>query len=84
MRVRHVITVYVNRKPCMASPTTSSHVTLSDLERSNSRSLTFKSLIPGNLFYLSISNASQQLSKFMIEACLLAPKPYLSAPVHVC
>ena len=45
MRVRHVITVYVNRKSCMASPMASSHLTLSDLERSNSRSLIFRSLI---------------------------------------
>ncbi len=29
MRVRHVIIVYINRKACMASPMTSSHLTLS-------------------------------------------------------
>ncbi len=45
MRVRHVIAVYVNRKPYMVIPMTSSHLILSDLERSNSRSLTFQSLI---------------------------------------
>ncbi len=45
VRVRHVITVYVNRKLCMASEITSSHLTLSDPERSNSRSLIFRSLI---------------------------------------
>ena len=45
VRVRHVITIYVNRKPGMASPVTSSHLILSDLERSNSRSLRFRSLI---------------------------------------
>ncbi len=45
VRVRHVITVYVTRKPCMTSPMTSSHLTLSDLERSNSRSLIYQSLI---------------------------------------
>ncbi len=32
VRVRHVIAVYANRKPCMASPMTSSHLTLSDLK----------------------------------------------------
>ncbi len=40
-----MITVYVNWKPCMASPMTSSHLTLSDLERSNPRSLRFRNLI---------------------------------------
>ena len=45
MRVRHVITIYINRKPYMESPMTLSHLTLSDLERSKSRSLRFQSLI---------------------------------------
>ncbi len=35
----------INRKPYMGSPVTLSHLTLSDLERSNSRSLRFQSLI---------------------------------------
>ena len=34
MTFKHVITVYANRKPCMVSPMTSSHLTLSDLEAS--------------------------------------------------
>ncbi len=41
--VRHVITVYVNRKPCMASPVTSSHM-MSDLERSIQGHSDFKAL----------------------------------------
>ncbi len=35
----------INRKAYMESPMTSSHITSSDLERSNSRPLTFQSLI---------------------------------------
>ncbi len=35
----------INRKPCMGSPMVPSHLTLSDLERSKSRSLRFQSLI---------------------------------------
>ncbi len=35
----------INRKPYMGSPVTLSHLTLSDLKRSNSRSLAFQSLI---------------------------------------
>ena len=34
--------LYINRKPCMVSPMTSSLLTLSDVERSNSRSLSFR------------------------------------------
>ncbi len=43
VRVRHVhvIAVYVNRKPCVVSLMTSSHLTLSD----HSRSLRFRSFI---------------------------------------
>ncbi len=40
-----MITIYINGKPCMESPMTPSHLTLSDLERSKSRSLRFRSLI---------------------------------------
>ena len=39
-----MIAVYLNRKPCMVSLMTS-HFTLSDLERSSSKSLRFQSLI---------------------------------------
>ena len=35
----------INRKPCMGSPMAPSHVTLRDLERSESRSLRFQSLV---------------------------------------
>ncbi len=44
VRVGHVITEYINIKSCMASSMTSSNLTLSDLERSNSRSLNFEAL----------------------------------------
>ena len=45
VRDRHAVTIYMNRKPYMENPLTPSHLTLSDIERSKSRSLRFQSLI---------------------------------------
>ncbi len=65
-----MITVYDNRKPSIESPITSSHMTLSDLERSNPRSLTFQILISckgaefGHMLLLNINR-----------------KPYIGSPV---
>ncbi len=41
----HMLLLNINRNPYMGSPLTPSHLTLSDLERSKSRSLRFRSLI---------------------------------------
>ena len=56
-----ITTVHTNRKTCMTSPVTLSHLTLSDLDMSNSRSLGFRSLISckgaelGHMLLLSIN-----------------------------
>ena len=44
MRHSHAGTIYTNKKPYMENPVIPSHSTLSDLERSKSRSLRFWSL----------------------------------------
>ena len=62
MRVRHVITVHINRKPCMMSPMTSSHLTLGDLERSNSRSLGFRRAELGHKLVLNINRKAYMAS----------------------
>ncbi len=77
VRVRHVITVYVNRKPCMASPETS-HLTLSDLERSNSRSLKFRSPISckgaelGHMLLLNINRKAYMGSQMTLSHLILS------------
>ncbi len=43
--LRHMLLLNITIKPCMGSPVTLSHVTFSDLERSESRSLRFRSII---------------------------------------
>ncbi len=45
VRDKHAVTIYMNRKPYMENPMTPSHLTLSNLERSKSRSLIFRSPI---------------------------------------
>ncbi len=63
-----MITVYLNRKPCMESPMTSSHLTLIDVVRSNSRSFTFQSLISckgaelGHMLLLNINRKAYKES----------------------
>ncbi len=79
MRVRHVITVYINRKPCiklcMASPITSSPLTLSDLEVSNSR---FRSLISckgaelGHILLLNINRETYMGSPMTLSHLTLS------------
>ncbi len=75
--VRDVITVYVNRKPCMASPMTS-HLTLSDLERSNSRSLRIQSLISckgaelGHMLLLNINRKAYMGSQMRLSHLTLS------------
>ncbi len=67
---RHVTTVYINRKLCMASPMISSYLTLSDFERSNLRSLRFQSIISrtgaelDHMLLLDTNRSSQGHSDF--------------------
>ncbi len=70
VRVRHGITVYVNRKPCMASLMTPSLLTLSDLERSKSRSLRFQS---------PISHKGVKLGPMLVLT--INRKPYMASPM---
>ncbi len=64
---RHVITVYVHRKPCMASPMTSSRLTLSDLKGHSD----FKAL------YL-VNEQSDHMLLLNINR-----KPYMDSPMTV-
>ncbi len=76
--VRHVFTVYINRKPHMMSPMTSSHLTLSDIERSNSRSLRFQSLVSceyaeiGHMLLLNINRKAYMTSPMILSHLTLS------------
>ncbi len=82
VRVRHVITVYVNRKPFMASPMTLSHLILSDLERSISMSLTLWSLISckgaelGHILLLNINRKAYMGNPMILSHLTLSGKSY--------
>ncbi len=67
VRVRHVVT---NRKSYMGSPMAPLDLTLSALERSNSRSLSFQSLI---------SRKRAELGPILVLTINM--KPYMGSPV---
>ncbi len=75
----HVITVYINSKPCVANPV-QSHLTLSNLERSNSRSLRFRSLIHvsckgaelGHMLLLNINSKAYKESPMTLSHLTLS------------
>ncbi len=62
----------VNRNPCLASPMTSSYLTLSKLERSKSRSLRFRSFVSykravlGHILLLNINRKAYMGSPLVI------------------
>ncbi len=66
-----MLVLTINRKPYKASPTALSNLTLTDLERSKSRSLRFS--VVGNLYGIDIF-ASSNITTFLdvTKRCLLA------------